>query len=43
MATLLLLSLTACGSSGKQQSSQVENMKQEQTEPENTQTGANTV
>ena len=43
MATLLLFSLTACGSSGKQQSSQAENMEQEQTEPENTQTGVNTV
>lgn len=43
MATLLLFSLTACASSGKQQSSQAENMEQEQTEPENTQTGVNTV
>ena len=38
MAALLLLGMTACGNSMEQQPSQTENIEQEQTVTENTQT-----
>ena len=43
MAALLLLGMTACGNSMEQQPSQTENIEQEQTVTENTQTEIDTV
>ena len=43
MAALLLLGMTACGNSMERQPSQTENIEQEQTVTENTQTEVDTV